>query len=732
VKESAIMARLQHRRVQQCYLVVALASVLAALVQPAYAADTDPQAASLQWIPADAAFYGALLHGRAQWEAVTHSRAWAKLKSLPAVQTARQKLEQELKDGGSLAQVRQVYQQPENQQLIAMLGDMVSQEVFFYGGPSWVGFIDLAGQLNAAQSYGPLLMLLTGQSAEKRADQMQAAMLLRTLANNLSLIRIPDLIIGFKLSETKRAQDQLKRLETVLMGLQAQISLLQGRAKKEKLPGGEFLTLTLDGGMVPWQQFPFKKFERKEGEFDALVKELAQLRLTLALGIRNNYLLLSIGASTNILKTLGADTLLSDRPELKPLAARAEKRITSIAYVSRALQAESQTSQLDGLIKLAREILPQGDLSAEQREKIRKDLSDLAGSMKTGSARAGATLSFSFRSRRGVEGYGYDYGEHSSVDGSKPLTLLNHVGGSPLFAMVGRSQSLPESYQKLAKALQIGYRYFRELGLPKLDQDARERFEQIAKAVGPLIERLDRVTSTMLLPALADGQVGLVVDAKLTSRQWIARLPATDRSLPLIEPAGIFGVSDSARLRKSLAEYRSMFNELSTKLHEAVPSIPDYQIPEPESRKVKTGMLFFFALPADWGINERIAPTLGLSAKVAAATLSRDHAERLLAATPLKIEGGPLGDLGKPRAMATYFHWAGVVQALTPWVEQGLRAAGLDPSEKVEVGDESWKGVLKQVPRVLEVLQVFRSYSSSTYFEGPVLVTHSETVIEDL
>jgi hypothetical protein len=76
--------------------------------------------------------------------------------------------------------------------------------------------------------------------------------------------------------------------------------------------------------------------------------------------------------------------------------------------------------------------------------------------------------------------------------------------------------------------------------------------------------------------------------------------------------------------------------------------------------------------------------------------------------------------------------WVAVVRALTPWVEQGLHAAGIDPTEKVPVGDESWQGILKQVPTVLHVLQVFRSYASSTYFDGPVLMTHSETVIQDL
>ena len=726
------MASVQDRPITRRSFIVVLVSILAAFVQPARAADSDRQSGSLQWIPADAAFYGALLHGRAQWEAIEQSHAWSKLKALPAVQTARQKIEEALNDGGGLVQIRQLYQQPENQQLVAMLGDMVSQEIFFYGGPSWVGFLDLAGQLNAAQSYGPLFMLLAGQAEGKRPEKMQVAMLLRTLANNLKSVRFPDLIIGFKLSQTKRAQDQLKRLELLLTILEAQVPPLKGRVKKEKLAGGAFLTLSLDGTMVPWQQIPFKDYELKEGEFDELLKKLGQLKLTVALGIRDDYLVLSLGESTSLLKALGEGERLSERPELKPLAAHAGKRITSISYISRELRAESQTSQLDGLIKLANANLPQADLSAEQRDKIAADLAELVKGMKTASAQTGATFAFSFWSQRGFEGYGYDYGEHPTVDGSKPLTLLNHIGGSPLFATVSRSQSLLESYQKLVKALQVAYRYFNELGLPKFDADTREKVEQITKAVMPLLERLERVTGTMLLPALADGQVGLVIDAKLTSRQWFARLPVTDRSLPILEPAAIIGVSDAGLLRKSLTEYRSTLNELSMKLHEAMPNIPDYQIPEPEHRKAKNGTLYFYPLPADWGINERIAPTLGLSSKVAAVTISRDHAERLLTAAPLKIEDGPLGDINKPRAMATYFHWAGVIQALTPWVEQGLRAAGVDPSETVEVGDESWKGVLKQLPAVLEVLQVFRSYSSSTYFEGPVLVTHSETRIKDL
>jgi hypothetical protein len=722
------MVPLQWRLQPRWSLVVVLVGVLAAL--PARAAEPGQLADSLKWIPADAAFYGTLLHWRAQWEAVAESRAWAKLKALPAVQTARQKIQAELKEGGSLAQLYQLYLQPENQQLIEMLGDMFSEEVFFYGGPNWVGFLELAGQLNAAQSYGPLLMALANKTEEK--SNMQMTLLLRALANNPDLIKVPEQIIGFQLSETARARDQLKRLETLLTNLEAQVPLLRGRVKKVNLAGASFLTVTLDGTLVPWQQLPIKQFELKEGEFDELIKKLSRLQLTLAVGIRDGYLLVAVGESTNLLKTAAGGKRLAERSELKPLAAFADKRVTSITYVSQALRNVSQTSQFDGIIKLVNNTLPQVGLSAEQRDKVRKDLAELAKDMQTWRGRVGATLAISFWSGRGSEGNEYDYGEHPTLDGSKPLTLLDHVGGAPLFAAVGRAHFSPEGYQKLAKATRVAYRYFKEFAVPKFDDQTKEKYERIAKAVQPSLERLDRVTGTMLLPALADGQAGLVVDAKLTSTQWFAQMPAVDKPLPMLEPALVFGVSDAALLRKAASEYRSIVNELTTKLHEAVPDFPDSQIPEPETRKAKDGTLYFYPLPEDWRIDKQLAPTAGLSKRVAALTISGKHAERLLATAPLKTDGGPLADLKKPRVMAAYFNWVRVVRALRPWVEQGLRGAGIDPTEKVEVGDETWQGLLRQIPTVLEVLQVFRSHSSSTYFEGPVLVTHSEMVITDL
>ena len=43
----------------------------------------------------------------------------------------------------------------------------------------------------------------------------------------------------------------------------------------------------------------------------------------------------------------------------------------------------------------------------------------------------------------------------------------------------------------------------------------------------PLLGRLDKTTRDLLIPALADGQTGLVIDAKLTS-QPVHQDPAGD------------------------------------------------------------------------------------------------------------------------------------------------------------------------------------------------------------
>src|SRR5262249_44078885 len=146
--------------------------------------------------------------------------------------------------------------------------------------------------------------------------------------------------------------------------------------KRGQVAGGEFLTLTLDGRMGPWDEVPFKDLEEKPGEVDALVKKLKGLQMVVSLGVRDNYVLLSARPSPDDLAKPGQGSRLADRPEFKPLAQFAGRRLTSISYGSRLLNEQVTTSarDVDRFTAWLGESLPRDKLTAAQREKVQKDL----------------------------------------------------------------------------------------------------------------------------------------------------------------------------------------------------------------------------------------------------------------------------------------------------------------------------------------------------------------------
>jgi hypothetical protein len=206
--------------------------------------------------------------------------------------------------------------------------------------------------------------------------------------------------------------------------------------------------------------------------------------------------------------------------------------------------------------------------------------------------------------------------------------------------------------------------------------------------------------------------------------------------LPLLEPALVIGVSDAAKLRKAFSEYRSIANKVIAKLHEINPDkVPEFKIPPPKTSKVKEGTLYYYPIPEEAGLDKQIVPNGGLSEKVAVLSISKEHSERLLTDTPLKIKTGPLTKKDRHWSNVTYFNWARTVTALTPWVEMGVRAIapramGLDTDDPNDIA--KLEAILDQVRTGFEILKVFHSYSSATYLEDEAWVTHSETDIRDL
>ena len=703
------------------------AALLLAIALPVRAEDKKADS-SLGLIPANAAYYSAMLRNKEQLDAVANSKAWARITKLPYYQMGMRLLKQQYEEGENFAAFRQWVGQEENRDLVELLGDAVSTEIFCYGAGNWVDFVDLWQQVSRGMQLAPYTQLLKDpKSKDPKAMQYASGRaVLRVLARNPNKIKIPDFIIGFKIKDARKAEAQIKRLETVLKDLAAVQPMLQDRVKRVKVGESSFLSLSFDGSMIPWDEIDWKDVEEAAGEFDGVRKNLKKLKLTINLGVRGDYLLLSIGSTTEGIKQLGGEgPRLTSLAELKPLVRAAGKRLTGISYSSKALAAKSKMSadDIDNLATMAGHALDAAGIPENKRKAIMKDVSGLAGDLKKELTPAGASLSFSYLSERGYEGYDYQYGEFPYLDSSKPLTLLNHVGGDPILAVVGRSKGTLERYQTMSKWIKTAFGHAEPLILEKLGEQEKQKYEEVSKLVFPLLKRFDEITGKMLLPSLEDGQAGFVLDGKWKSKQWHPAMPPSDKELPMLELALLVGVSDRALLEKAMKSYGKLIEDALEKIKENAP--PDAQPPitklqAPEVKEVKAGKLYIWPLPKEAQLDRRVAVTGGLSDKVGLVTLSAEHAQRLLTAKPLKVEGGPLADTKRPLTAATYFNWPVFIDTLSPWVMYAMEKANLEKNlagNDEDAQKKTKEEIIRHVRVVLGALKALRISTSATYVE---------------
>jgi hypothetical protein len=729
-----MIARLWKNRFVRFSIFVMLTALATAAARPAAAADLDKLDTSLKLIPADAAFYSSMLRNREQVEAIKNSKAWAKIMEMPVVQFGLLMYNAQAQSPGSgPAQLQAVLENPEMRKVIDLLAEMASDEIFVYGDKSFADFLQLVQDVSSATRFGPVVLQITGQ-AGGRSHELQGTAAISALAADAKLISVPNLVAGFKLKNTDLAKEQLIKLEAIANVIFESNERTKGHFKKTKVGDHEYLVMELDGSMVPWDNLPldrFKEMEAKEGDAQKVIDRLKESKLVIALGVRENYLLASIGSSLEAVEKLGKGDRLIDRAEFKPLAKFADKRLVSIGYLSETMaqQANGQQQNIAGLLEVADKALPQAPLSDEQKERIRKDVHSLADDLKTLMPKPGATMALSFLVDQGVEGYQYSWGSHGDLDDSQPLGLLQHVGGNPLLGAVARTKANIKDYDLLAKWAKVGYGYFKEFGLPAIPENDRKKAEKFLESALPLVERMDKANREMLFPALADGQLAFVLDDKLTSSQFVKALPATEKPMPMIEPALVLGVSNADLLTKAMGEYREVINGMIDAVrHIEGTDVPAWiAIPEPKMTESSFGKIYSFELPAEWGVEKNIVPNFGLSDKVAVASVSHNHTERLLKPTPPTI-GGLLDKADRKLAAAVWFQWAGLLEGAGPWidfaVDQIMAERGSDADAK--------KPVVDQVHTVVDVLKTLRSVTDESYLEDGALVNHTLVEIRDL
>jgi hypothetical protein len=707
-------------------------------VQPVAAGELDKLDTSLKLIPADAAFYSSMLRNREQVEALLHSNAWAKIMSMPSVQMGLALYNAKAQEPGSpVSRFQEVRQNPEAKKLINLAADMGSNEIFIYGDKNCNQFVELLQYIGSGMRYGGAILQATGKAQDLSPDKLNAKVILNTLIVHQDLVEFPNVLIGFRLKKPSAANEALIKMEMFLNVAMEAVPKLKGHLNRETIGENEFLVLRVDGKMIPWEKFPgdeFKQLVDNEADLDKLIEHVKKMEFVFAMGVREKDLLISFGSSLDCIKNLGSKERLIDLAEFKPLEKYADKRLAGISYVSKQFieQLNNNQKTIDDLRDFLDQMVPLAHFPEGQNNQIAKDIGSLAVDLKNMLPKLGAIVAFDFLTDSGYEGYQYDWGTHPYMDGSKPLGLLSHVGGNPILGIVGRKKISIEHYDSMVKWGKIGWKYMEELALPRVPAEERPKVEAFLAELKPLLSRLNTATRDMWIPARADGQIGLVIDAKLKSKQIQQSMPVLQKEMPFIEPALLLGVSNPDLLKKAIGEFRGVYNDLIDLIGKQNDVPPDFKAnivhfkwPEAKVEKIAGGSLYSYPLPDQWGVDKNIVPNAGLSDNVAVITLSTAQTDRLLKETPLKV-GGVLAKTDRPLAVAAWFDWTELVGAVTPWVNYALEQI---PEEQMAGQGEL---VVSQVRTVLEVLSTIKCFTSETYIEDNTLVHHSLLEIHDL
>lgn len=735
------------RRIAAVTLMILIAA--GAIKPSAWGAEVAEQAHSLRAVPADAAFYSASLRLKEQLDIFLASNAYARLMEIPVIQWAKTQatVQWQQSPQETVAKVREYVQSPPGQAALAMLKEMFSEEMFLYAGGDVAESLKLLMELNGIRRTARLEALARGDEPE----QVMTERVLEVLSDHADQFKVPSLVFGWRIHDATRAGRLLNEVHSVIRDLlDDQRPELAAHLQRDQIAGHEFLTLRLDGSMIPWDQLRDQADEIDPEQFEKWRQLFSNKTVAVALGVTDEYVLLSIGDSTDHLETIGQGPSLAGQPAIARLNKHADQRVVSIAYVSEAL-ARSLTSPeqtIDDLAGAAEEILQAAEIAEEQRMQLVEDIRGLGGDLKKYLPEPGDLALINFLTNRGYEGFQYQSGSRPMVDSSKPLTLLNQTGGNPMLLFATRSKESPEDYELTVSWLKRVAGHVEQIVESKADAEDWAKYQQYRDQGIELLKRLDRANREHLIPALADGQGALVMDVAAESTRWFAKMPASPKPLPMLELSFVSGVSNAEQLRQGVAEYLDVARDTIALLREINPDeMPDFQLPQPERRELaEGGTLYVYPLPDEWGFDSQLAVNAGLTDSVGVISVYPVTTERLLRATPLDIDTSL--DLTRPAAAVVHFQFGKLIDAVQPWIDYGFDVAmgklqvEEEGEEDAETDDEDHAQqaavvmqmgfILPQVHQFLDVAKALRSASSVTYQEDGLWVTHSETHIQDV
>jgi hypothetical protein len=739
--------------------VVAIAATAQIVAATATARAADPKS-SLEFVPADAHVYMCVTRLGEHAAKIGKSNWWAEVQKNEDLQKAfaqifLNKAPVDMNEDGindvPLSPFEQMALDAASLPMLQLAGEMAAEEVFVYTDRSAVDMLALSGDLNTNAVIGQMgigLMFATGNLDIFGGDveNIFAERLLRPVRDNLDKVKVPHVVMGFKIKDPAKAEKvlaaQVDRLREMINDFA--LSAPSDKILEETVDGANCYIWRFSGESVPWPMV-FDLHGDIPPAVEPIFAHLRGLKGVVTLSVNKGYVLIGIAESPVWIEKLGEGDLLADSEDFAPLKKMAENSVTGITYASREARSAWYLDKPDiaNIVRSIKLAIQQSEVSEPVAKEVGKALDEMSEQLSEHLPRIGSSLTIAHTSSEGLELTNFDRTEPMHWDGTKPLTILDHVGPAPLAFWAGRNKGFEDLYGTLSKISARGYELFEKYVFAAFQPDAQAEVRPFFDRMKPVVKKFDRAVRDLWLPPLEEGQSALVLNVRSLSGPWSVGAPPDSAEVAIPLPAVVFGVKDMDQLHAGIKEFRNVFNDGAQVVSETIPFSGDaVKIEEPKSREFPEGAIYWHVLPKDWQFDKRIAPNYGLGNGFAAFSFVPLDTQQHLGTSSLKLPA-PLDKRESPLAAAVYVDVPRVVETVGSWMLLSSRYEY--HSEKIEIEED---GVIveesKLVPvtpdadtgnrfeAILALSKAVPSYTSATRIEGETAITHGILRIVDL
>lgn len=646
---------------------------------------------SLRLVPKDADVYWASWRQAEQWQRLVNGPVAKKLVALPAVQKAWKEFLKEWDDRSEqLAQARMVWENPNFKEALAFLGELGSEETFFFGDKNLSRFITTVNEFTTDMQVAIL----------EAADDPEEAYveLIDKWIGELEKTKLPTLVFGAKFQDEDLAITKVDQLEALIQLplMAAGQPQFQNLIKRVDDSRGSRISITLNGKLIPWDAIPTTD-EFDEEALENLREVLEEKNITLTVGMLDKYFVVAFSETTKDLLELGKGESLLAHPDFAPVVAMSDKLLTMASYTSDVFGEANWNAQFKGFFsKLFSQTAAAGRLALDDESEAHDLLDDIESDvewMDTEIAKVippfkGQTI-LSFLTDDGWEMIQYNRTPDVILQSDGPLQGLQHVGGKPLMMVVTRFANHPEYFQLMRKIVQRAKTRLDEaleMDLSDIDIDDNDQVEakQMIDRVYPLLEKVANTYEKLIAPSLT-GEHGLVwTSGNLKAKQWVQGMPESDEPLPLPELSWISGLKDRDSMIKGGKEIYSVLDSVLELARELDPnSVPEgYSIPRPEKVSEKSGVKYGYPIPEDCPVPADLMPHVLLSEDLLVMGYSKATTNLLADGSPLEV-GKPVFSSDSKLASASYIDIGRMFKSFGPWARYAVKQSGIDLEQEL-------------------------------------------------